>query len=151
MASVFRPVPPAMRSMAWSRAWPPPSALIALSVLSCWARNRRSMRAVEGSSSGTASSPADAPWRSAHYWGHEMSDAVALNAGRRVAEQHLVSRELAEEGAVALAHHDRDEVDGHLVEQPKFQALPGDSAACDSDDAVASEALCVSDCGRYTV
>jgi hypothetical protein len=50
--------------------------------------------------------------RSAHHWEHEMGDAVALNADRWVAEQHVVSRELAEEGAVALAHHDRDEVDG---------------------------------------
>ncbi len=32
-----------------------------------------------------------------------MGDAVALNADRWIAEQHVVSRELAEEGAVALA------------------------------------------------
>jgi hypothetical protein len=44
-----------------------------------------------------------------------MRDAVALNADRWVAEQHVVSGELSEERAVALAHHDRDEVDGHLV------------------------------------
>src|SRR6266496_3532592 len=89
--------------------------------------------------------------RSAHYWEHEMGDAVALNADRWVAEQHVVSRELAEEGAVALAHHDRDEVDGHLVEQPEVQALPGDGASGDRDDAVASEHLRTGDCGRYTV
>src|SRR5260370_35291771 len=90
-------------------------------------------------------------WRSAHHWEHEVGDAVALNADRWVAEQHVVSRELAEEGAVALAHHDRDEVDGHLVEQTQVQALPGDGATGDRDDAVASERLCMSDCGRYTV
>ncbi len=66
-----------------------------------------------------APSPVGAGRRSAHHWEHEMGDAVALNADRWVAEQHVVSRELAEEGAVALAHHDRDEVDGHLVEQPQ--------------------------------
>ena len=72
-----------------------------------------------------------------------MGDTVALNADRWVAEQHVVSRELAEEGAVALAHHDRDEVDGHLVEQPQVQALLGDGATGDRDDAVASERLCM--------
>jgi hypothetical protein len=45
-----------------------------------------------------ASSPARARRRSAHHWEHEMGDAVALNADRWVAEQHVVSRELAEEG-----------------------------------------------------
>src|SRR6266542_6385154 len=98
-----------------------------------------------------ASSPARARRRSAHYWEHEVGDAVALNADRWVAEQHVVSRELAEEGAVALAHHDRDEVDGYLVEQPQVQALPGDGATGDRDVAVASERLCMSGCGRYTV
>ena len=44
-----------------------------------------------------------------------MRDAVTLNADRWV----VVSRELSEEGAVALVHHDRDEVDGYLVEQPR--------------------------------
>src|SRR5881227_738781 len=90
-------------------------------------------------------------WRSAHHWVNEMGDAVALNADRWVAEQHLVSREVAEEGAVALAHHDWDEVDGHLVEQPQFEALSGDGATGDRNDAVASERLCMSDCGGYPV
>src|SRR5881275_2084652 len=80
-----------------------------------------------------ASSPVDARRRSAHHWEHEMGDVVALNADRWVAEQHVVSRELAEEGAVALAHHDRDEVHGYLVEQPQVQALPGDGATGDRD------------------
>ena len=77
-----------------------------------------------------------------------MGDAVALNADRWVAEQHVVSRQLAEEGAVALAHHDRDEVDGHLVEQSKLQALPGDGSTDDRDVAVASDRLRMSDRGR---
>ena len=44
---------------------------------------------------------------------------------------------------------DRDEVEGHLVGQPRVRALPGDGAAGDGDEAAASEALCVSDCGCY--
>src|SRR5260370_24980661 len=87
--------------------------------------------------------------RSAHHWEYEMGDAVALNADRWVAEQHVVSRELAEEGAVPPAHHDRDEVDGHLVDQPQVQALPGARATRDRDDAVASERMCISDCRHY--
>lgn len=85
---------------------------------------------------------------SALYWEHEVGDAVALNADRWVAEQHVVGRELAEERAVALAHHDRDEVDGHLIEQTEAQALPGDGASGDRDDAVARERLRMSDGGR---
>src|SRR5260370_22903960 len=82
--------------------------------------------------------------RSAHHWEHEMGDAVALNADRWVAEQHVVSRELAEEGAVALAHHDRHEGHGPLAEQPQVQALPGHGATRDPRDAVARERLSIS-------
>jgi hypothetical protein len=46
-----------------------------------------------------------------------VGDPVALDADRRVAEQHLLGGEVAEEGAIALTHHDRYQVDGHLVEQ----------------------------------
>ena len=50
-------------------------------------------------------------------------------------------RQLAEEGMVPFAHHDRHQVDRHLVEQPQLQALPGDGAPGDRHDAVAGELL----------
>ncbi|MGW4291626.1 hypothetical protein ACWEH1_01005 [Micromonospora chersina] len=68
-----------------------------------------------------------------------------------VAEQHIVSQEVAEEGAVALTHYDWDEVDGHLVEKPQFEALSGDGASGDRDDAVAGQRLRMSDRGGDTV
>ncbi len=74
-----------------------------------------------------------------------MGDLVALNAACRVAQQDVPGRELAEEGPVALAHHDRHQVDGHLVEQPQLEALPGDGASGDRDDAVSGELLCSCD------
>jgi len=55
-----------------------------------------------------------------------MGDPVALDANRRVAEQDILSRELAEEGSVALPHQHRHQVDGHLVQEPQLQTLPGD-------------------------
>ena len=67
---------------------------------------------------------------------HEVGDAVALDACRRVAEHDVFGGELAEEGAVSLAHHHRHQVDGHLVQQPQFQALPGVGPSGDSDDPV---------------
>jgi hypothetical protein len=70
-----------------------------------------------------------------------MGHSIAPNAERRVAQHHVLGRQLAEEGAVALAHHDGDEVDGYLVEQSEVQALTGDRAAGDGDGAVASELL----------
>src|SRR5260370_15289645 len=76
-------------------------------------------------------------WRSAHHWEHEVGDAVALNADRWVAEQHVVSRELAEEGAVALAHHERAAVDRPPLEQTHAAALPGHGATCDPRPAAA--------------
>src|SRR5947209_1321564 len=45
----------------------------------------------------------------------QVGHAVALDAGRRVAEQDVLGGEPAEERPVALTHHDRYEVDGHLV------------------------------------
>ena len=65
---------------------------------------------------------------------HEVGDAVALDACRRVAEHDVFGGELAEEGPVSLAHHHRHQVDGHLVQQPQFQALPGDGPSGDGDD-----------------
>jgi len=65
-----------------------------------------------------------------------VRDPVALDAYGGVAEQGVLCAEVAEEGTVARAHHDRDEIDGHLVEQAQFKALPGDGATGDRDVAV---------------
>src|SRR3954462_10570178 len=64
---------------------------------------------------------------------HEVGDPVAGDAERRVAEQDVLRGELAEEGPVARAHHLRHQVDGHLVQQPQLQALPGDGSPGDGD------------------
>ena len=46
---------------------------------------------------------------------NEVRDPFALDADGRVAELGAFFREPTEEGAVALAHHDRDQVDGYFV------------------------------------
>ena len=79
-----------------------------------------------------------------------MRDPVALHADGGVLEQGVLCAALAEERAVALAHHDRHEVDGHFGEQPQFVALSGDGATGDRDDAIASERLCMNERGRDT-
>jgi len=76
---------------------------------------------------------------SAHDWEHQVGDAVARDAEFWIAEQHVVRGELAEEGAVALAHDDGDEVDGHFVEPPEIEALPGDGATGDGDVALGGD------------
>src|SRR4051794_21177145 len=54
------------------------------------------------------------PWSrtwmaSAHHREYEVRDPVALDADGGVVEQGVLCGEVAEERAVALAHHDRDE------------------------------------------
>ena len=79
---------------------------------------------------------------------HQVGDPVTLDAERGVAERHVLQRELAEE-RTALPHHDRYQVDGHLVEQPEFQALPSDGSGRDRDRTVARESrrLVIADVG----
>jgi len=57
------------------------------------------------------------------------------------AQQDVLGRQLAEEGAVALAHHDGHQVDSHLIEQPQVEALAGDGAPGDRDDTIARDLL----------
>ena len=80
-----------------------------------------------------------------------MDDPVALHEDRRVTQQDVVGRQRAEEGPVSRAHHDGDQVDGHLVEQPQVQALPGDGTPGDRDDTVAGELLGSCDRGLDSV
>jgi DNA invertase Pin-like site-specific DNA recombinase len=82
---------------------------------------------------------------------HEMGDPVALDADRRVAEQDVFRGEFAEEGSVSRAHHHRHQVDGHLVQQPEVQALPGDGSPGDGDDRIAGEFLGPCDRGLHPV
>jgi len=55
-------------------------------------------------------------------------------------------RELAEE-RTALAHDDRYQIDGHLVDQSQFQTLPSRSPGRDWDNTVAGDLLCPRDGG----
>src|SRR5215208_2992727 len=65
---------------------------------------------------------------SSPYWENEVRDLVALDAHSRVAEQDIVTIELAEEWS-AVAHDDGYEVDSHLVEQAEFEALSSNDPA----------------------
>jgi hypothetical protein len=55
-------------------------------------------------------------------------------------------RELAEE-RTALAHDDRYQIDGRLVDQLQFQTLPSHSPGRDCDNTVAGDLLCPRDGG----
>jgi hypothetical protein len=79
----------------------------------------------------------------------QIGHAVALDAGRRVAEKDVVRGELAEEWPVAVIHHDGHEVGGHLVEQSEVEALTSGRPA--GDGTVTGNLLGPRDCGRYAV
>ena len=64
----------------------------------------------------------------------QMRDAVALDACRRVAEGDRLDAH-GPEGGPSVAHGDRDEVDGDLVQQVELQALSGDRSGGDRDAA----------------
>jgi len=69
-----------------------------------------------------------------------MGHPVALDTNRWIAERAVLERELAEE-RTALAHDDRYQIDGHLVDQPQFQTLPSHSPGRDCDNTVAGDLL----------
>src|SRR3954465_6679918 len=75
-----------------------------------------------------------------------MGDGFALDADGWIGERDILHGELAEE-RTALAHDDWYQVDGDLVDQPEFEALPSHGSRRARDNAVAGDFLCLRDGG----
>ena len=70
-----------------------------------------------------------------------MGDAIALDACGWVTEQHVLRRQLAEEGTVPFAHNDRHQVDRNLVEQLLLETARRHTAPYIEDATKASREL----------